>query len=341
MNLYLAQLDVLTDNIEIARDTAAGWDELWLAIYGRRNILWTSIQQFALFLVSLCFVWFGVKFTSEVLQKRLIPSFQHLLWILVVLSLMANNAALLASGTLGLRNFIDAQTRGILEIQVGRVAMDTAIRDVLITGDVKSQITALLTDCEAKTGTAQIDCFNQGGQDAQRIIQNAEQRFGPLSGLARFWQRLQQATAGGSRTGQIANPASMVLVGTLLEAGLRLLLKACQWAFTNGVELAMLITGLFGPIAVATSCLPTDFRPLWTWLAGFWGLALVSFSYNVMLGLVATVYTLSDLQTYSDVGFLVFIGVIAPFMALALGAGGGFAILRALTGLGSFIVSLF
>ncbi len=338
MRLFLAQVDVLKDNLDIARDTSTGWDTLWQTVINENSFLWSSIVQFALALVCLCFVWFGVKFAQEALEKRLIPSYQHLLWLLIVLALLANNGALLASSTLGLKNFSNAQTQGILEISIDGATMATAIKDVLITNDVKNQIQAQITDCESKTGQAQIDCFEQGGIQAQKEIKQAEAKYGPLKGLVRLLVKITQATSQPSPVTPSANPVAMVVVGTLLESGLRLLLKGCQWAFTTGVELASLITGLFGPIAVAISCIPTPYRPLWSWLAGLWGLVLVQFSYNVMVGLVATVYTITDLTTYSDIGFLVFIGIIAPFMSIALGAGGGLLLLRALTGLGSYFL---
>ena len=335
----LAQVDVLKDNLQIAKDTSDGWDSLWKTVINKNNFLWESITQFALMLVSMCFVFFAVKFASEALERRLIPAFQHLLWLMVVMALLANNGDLLASSTLGLRNFSNAQTQGILEASIAGATMSTAIKDVLITNDVKNQIQAQITDCESKTGQAQIDCFQTGAADAQKQIDQAESKYGPLKGLARLWTKLQQSaplTKGYSPGG---SPAAMILVGTVLESGLRLFLKGCQWAFTTGVELASLITSLFGPVAVAISCIPTSYRPFWSWLSGFWGLTLVQFSYNVMIGLVATVYTISDLTTYSDIGFLILMGIIAPFMATALGAGGGLLLLRALTGVGNYALS--
>jgi hypothetical protein len=73
-------------------------------------------------------------------------------------------------------------------------------------------------------------------------------------------------------------------------------LKGWQWAFANLLEMAMLLTGLIGPIAVAGSVVPLQGRPLWSWLVGFFSLGMAKFSYNVIVGLAATVVVAADAQ---------------------------------------------
>lgn len=333
MFLPLAQVDIIQDNIDVAKNTTVGWHSTWEFIYStsQPSGLWLSVVDFASVAVSLSFLWFAVGFASEAFQKRTIPPFRHLLWLLVALVLLSNHAAPLASATLGMRRFIDDKTQRILTIEIGPISMQSAIKDVLVTADVKNQIQAEISDCEAKTGQAQIDCFDQGGKDAQKAISDAEQKAGPLAGVRRFWDRFQRASAGANSNQP--NPYATAIMGSLAEAAVRQVLKACQWAFANGAELAMLVTGLMGPLAVAISSIPSDSRPLWKWLSGFWGLAIMLASYNIMVGLAATVIVLSNGQEYSDIGFLVLIGLVAPFFAFRLGQWGGIGLLEALTGL--------
>ena len=79
------------------------------------------------------------------------------------------------------------------------------------------------------------------------------------------------------------------LVHSLVQTGSHALaehiLKGWQWAFANILELAMLLTGLMGPIAVAGSAVPLQGRPLWAWLTGFFSLGMAKFSYSVIVGL--------------------------------------------------------
>jgi hypothetical protein len=102
----------------------------------------------------------------------------------------------------------------------------------------------------------------------------------------------------------------------------------------------MLITGLMGPIAVAGSVVPLQTRPLWGWLTGFFSLGMAKFSYNVIVGLAATVLVAADAQERGDFGFLLLIGVLAPILALTLAGGAGMAVFRGISGGVTRIVSL-
>jgi hypothetical protein len=127
-----------------------------------------------------------------------------------------------------------------------------------------------------------------------------------------------------------------VVVDTLVQTSSQALaqqfLKGWQWAFANMLELAMLLTGLIGPIAVAGSVVPLQGRPLWAWLVGFFSLGMAKFSYNVIVGLAATVIVAADAQTQGDFGFLLLIGVLAPILALAIAGGAGMAVFRGVSG---------
>ena len=94
----------------------------------------------------------------------------------------------------------------------------------------------------------------------------------------------------------------------------------------------MLLTGLIGPIAVAGSIIPLQGRPLWAWLVGFFSLGLAKFSYNILVGLAATVVVAADAQTQGDFGFLLLISVLAPILALAIAGGAGMAVFRSISG---------
>jgi nitrate reductase NapE component len=67
---------------------------------------------------------------------------------------------------------------------------------------------------------------------------------------------------------------------------------------------------------------------------------MAKFSYNVIVGLAATVVVAADAQTSSDVGFLLLLSILAPILALALAGGGGMAVFRGVSGGVTRIVSV-
>ena len=250
---------------------------------------------------------------------------------------------MLASLTLGIRDIINVQTRTVLNVQVGEISMLEALNDVVISQQAKAFIQQQYAECEAKEGQAQINCLLTAGQNARNELEQEYKAQGFWSaGLQNLWSRIEQvnqqveqAYRSGNSTPN-TDPLTTTIAGTLLQTGTQALaqqiLKGWQWAFANTLELSMLLTGLIGPIAVAGSVIPLQGRPLWAWLVGFFSLGMAKFSYNILVGLAATVVVAADAQTQGDFGFLLLISVLAPILALAIAGGAGMAVFRGISG---------
>ena len=101
--------------------------------------------------------------------------------------------------------------------------------------------------------------------------------------------------------------------------------NAYQW----GLELALLLTALMGPLAVGGSLLPVGSRAIVGWLTGFFTVALAKLSFNIILGLAGQL--IATAEASQPMIFLAFIGIVAPFLATGIAAGGGMAVLTQLT----------
>ncbi|NJO93855.1 MAG: hypothetical protein HC820_04950 [Hydrococcus sp. RM1_1_31] len=318
-------------------NVSVGWDRFWDETYQKTNGLWLAVIYLATVVVSFTFVGFSVAFLQSLWSNKYDVAFRHYLWILVTMMFLADNGAMLANLTYGMRAFAIDQTKEIYQIQIGGVAIEEALKDILVTGDVKQQIAAAFRDCESKTGQAQIDCIKLVGQYAEKKISDAESRWGPLAGLIRLGDRIVDNTS--VILTSPPNPSLDLdkrrlndpILGSLATAILHIFLKSCQWCFSNLFELAFAMTGLYGPIAIALSTLPLPTRFIWYWLLSFLTTAAAIWSYAVMVGLIAWIITISDTQTYADTAFLMFIGLGAPILSWALAAGGGTAIWRSAT----------
>jgi hypothetical protein len=334
---------ILEDNISQIQKVQSAWDTRWLDIFSGSNGLYDGINKFAAIIVVGAFIAFAVTWVKEAIERGIFPALPHVLWVILVFVLLYDNGRMLGSLTLGLRNLINDQTRIVLEVQIGQASMLDALNDVIVSQQAKTVIQQQYAACEAKIGQAQIDCFQEAGNRAKAIIDRQYRAKGWFTaGVQRLWahidvigQRLQQEAKdhpskdAATLTGDLLTESLMATAG---QAIAQQLLKSFQWAFTNMLELAMLLTGLIGPLAVAGSILPLGSRPIWAWLIGFSSLGLAKFSYNVIVGLAATVVVAADAQSSADIGFLLLISILAPILALAIAGGGGMAVFRGMSG---------
>ena len=320
------------------------WDDHWINLFESTSGLYLGINQFASIILVGTFIFFAVGWVKDAIERGIFPALTHVLWVLVIATLLYNNGAMLGAVTLGIRNVINDQTKMVLEIQVGEISMLEALNDVIVSQQAKDLIQREYASCEAKEGQAQLTCFIDAGKRTQKILEEEYRNAGFWStGIKRLWARAEAMTAEAERIMNESdtdlatdNPYMDVLARDMIQTTNQALaesfLKAWQWAFSSILELAMLLTGLIGPIAVAGSAMPLQGRPLWAWLTGFFSLGMAKFSYNIIIGLAATVLVAAEAQSDSDLGFLLLIGVLAPILALSIAGGAGMAVFRGVSG---------
>ena len=347
-SLLLAQvgggIGIIEDSVSQLEAVQAAWNERWSDIFAGNNGLYLGITEFAAVIVAGAFIFFAVIWVKTAIDRGILPALPEVLWVFVVMALLFNNGALLGATTLGIRNLINAQTQIVLDVQIGEISMLEALNDVILSQQAKSEIQQEYAECEAKEGQAQIDCFIDAGERARnRLDAEFRARGWWTAGVERQWARITQITEqiqqeyeNNPSRSFISNPGTDILAAYFLQTGSQALaeqlLKGWQWAFANLLELSMLITGLLGPIAVAGSVIPLQGRPLWAWLIGFFSLGMAKFSYNVIVGLAATVVVAANAQDQSDFSFLLLVSVLAPILALALAGGAGMAVFRGVSG---------
>ncbi len=342
---------IIEDSIQQVGDVQKAWDKRWIDIFDGTNGLYQGINKFAAVIVVGAFLFFAVGWIKDAIDRGIFPALPNVLWVFVVFVLLFNNGAMLGSLTLGIRNIINDQTRTVLEVQIGEVSMLEALNDVIVSQQAKTLVQQQYAECEAKEGQAQIDCFIEAGKRAEQVIDQEYKAKGWFTtGVERLKQRvsaISQRVAQDAQKGNVLDKLGFVtnlvrenLLATAGQAAAQQILKGFQWAFANIIELAMLLTGLIGPLAIAGSIMPIGTRPIWAWLIGFFSLGLAKFSYNVIVGLAATVVVAAQAQSSSEVGFLLLISVLSPILALVIAGGGGMAVFRGISGGITRIISI-
>ncbi|WP_156114228.1 hypothetical protein [Myxosarcina sp. GI1] len=330
-------VDIIRENAEQALNVSLGWDEYWNATYQQTNGLWLAAIYISSLIVSFTFLAFALAFWKSLATNQWQIAFEQYLWMGIVIILLNNNGAMLVPVVKAMRSIAIEQTQIIYEINISGVAIEEALKDILVTSDIKQQIAVEFRACEAKTGEQQLECVRQVGELAEEKISQAEQEWGALAGLRRLSDRVVQNVQD-----IIDDPTQMIgglgrltldgpIVGTIAQAIIHQFLKLCQWGFANLFELALAMTGLYAPVAVALSAVPVPTKFLWYWLISFLSIAVAVWSYAITVGMVGWVVARSGTQTYADTGFLLLIGLFAPCLSWVLARGGGIAIWQSAT----------
>ena len=347
-DLVLAALggsDFVGDSLRSSKDISAAWQLNWKIIFEKPSGLYQSLNYFATLIAVGAFLFFVVVWTREMITTGLLPSFDRLMWVILVMLLLWQNGFWLSKLTLGIHKMIEEESQKILSIQMGELKMGDALQDVVLTADAKNTIRVLYGECQSKTGQAQIDCFNKATDQAQVIIDQYEKGWGKgtLNGLRRWFDSVVKIRedlkkkAGEPEAVANADPFVLLHAGiiattdTAQQAAARQTLKGWQWAFANLLEASLLLTALTGPAAIAGSLLPIGTRPIWAWLTGMFSLGMAKIYYNIVVGLIATVIVNAQAQNESDFGFVVLLSILAPVLSVALAAGGGLAVYRGLS----------
>jgi hypothetical protein len=326
--------DILQRGIDTSQGIADTWNKQWFNVF--QSELYHSVISLAALFAAGALVFFMIQFIRRmVLEEDLATSLQSLLIPLVVIMMLANNGYLLGNSTLALRNLVHGLSDNILSQTLLEVKLQDAVQASVDKGSVSAQISALLSQCQGLVGQKQQDCFKAANQQAQTLIQDYQSKHPASSqsfqGLTNWLNQLSQESnefsqaQGGGASGSLFQGAGYLsgFLGAISQSLVQTLLLAFQWAFANILEIALLLTGLMGPIAMA-GALMYEGKSLWAWLTGFFAIGMAQVSYNIIVGLAAVVVINANVT--DTLGFLVVIAILAPALALALASGGGMVV---------------
>lgn len=334
-------LGIVTQALALSRNTAQEWNIIWtITLDPLDGGLWGGLVRLGLVLAAASVLFLALTTGKEIIEKQswseLVSIF---IWPLIIMLFLGNNGNALAQTTLFVRNFGYTQVQGVLDLQLGELTFRNAVSQVGISTAARQALENLYSECQGLVGTELIECWDEKAERAQDIIDQAEaQARTPLRGLRILGDLLINRRLVGAIGEVIVNPEEGIqnfgsnanLAGSFFKNALipiiRLILSSLQWAFVNMLEAALLLTALFGPIALGMSLLPLQGRPIWAWLTGFISLLGVQLGYNIIVGLVAVVVVRSGGELATDIAFLAFLSIFSPALALLVAGGGGVAL---------------
>lgn len=324
ISIGFKHLNVLEDNIESANSIYDGWSQTWEAFYGSgASGSWMIGVTIARYIALFTFVWAAAKLFLHLESFHWIYFRRDAIALLIIGALMMQNGVHSKTLIRAERKLITGVTQLIYEIKQADVTYETAVRDVLISLDVKQQLEDMFRACEYQTGSAQINCLKAVGDEALEELNNVESVFGIISGVQRYIARitayrfqLDQLVEGNV---ELVKLATLPIVGSVVNGYLYQFLKGVQWAFLQCFELGNLLVAVTFLPAVSLSLGSANVGPLLTWIAGAAAIAATTWSYAFVVGILASNTAITGMTDFSDIGFMITVAAAAPVLAIRIG----------------------
>ena len=347
--------------VKVNQDAIQSWDDKWNTIFDTQ--LFAIIVYMSIFagVVAIC-VWMVEELKDfdgdQYLFKR--SFYTNLFWSLFIMAMLVPNGDRLEALVQGIHSFGQQFNQQALEFQLNDIALEDAIRATVGRGTLQTDIQAQSNQCSGLIGERQFACLGNAHQQVKQMIAAYENEY--LVGLPRPFYDLEKSlgeniapeNAADIIDGQRGNlsrirdgaiqgqedglpgiseggfrGALLGAIGGSIQALAQALLLAAQWAFVNLLELAMLLSAMVSPFALALSFLPGRGRPIIAWVIGYTSMVMVQFYYNIMIGIMANVVLNSN--AYDINGFLIVMAILGPVLAMKLAQGGGMAVFDVLT----------
>ena len=317
---------------------AQGFDELWQNTLN--GGLYAALCRVGILFAVGSLVLFIVQWGKQMLNGDEARAFSELIWPLVVGLLLSNNGAILAQSTLVLRDYINSVNKFVLEFTAADADLTAAYQQALGHAAMQTAVGSAIEECRSANLSNEqvVQCLTQARTELEskfpELFKDPDSGDSYL-GAAGSWimqelGKIDQATqeAQGDGLPGIANQilsGASAAVGAILTTFVTSLLLALNNAYQWGLEFSLLLTALLGPLAVGGSLLPFGSKAIMGWLTGFFSVGIAKLSFNIILGLAGLL--ISTAQASQPMIFLAFIGLVAPFLATGLAAGGGIAVL--------------
>ncbi|WP_242056568.1 MULTISPECIES: type IV secretion system protein [unclassified Nostoc] len=286
----------------------------WTQIVEGTSPVYTSVvaisMLIAVVLVSFWSLhWYGMfseeGFSTNVMREMAMP--------LIVILLLANNGALLAKGTMALRNTTVTLNSNVLKITRNGVTLKDAIRTVNFDQHFTFALQAALVKCEKldekdvdTDGTEyspRQDCIDRTINTAQKEAQKIRQQRGLNAGSG------------------IRNPLAIgkEIINGAIQGVIFVIFSGLAAAFQYIVQLSFLLVAYIAPIFLVLSLLPVSTKAIYAWLSGWLGLTMVLVSYSIIVGISAS--SIVNSPSTDPILSQLIIAVLSPILAMAIGTG--------------------
>ena len=348
-------LNILSSADALMRANATSWNLLWDDAVSPSSDLWKGLIGIANIFIIIGIVWTVYKKSHEIFHEAkydMRAIIQMVIPFFFIGILMLNKGIFLANSIRLVRTVSYYQISELYKQQVAGITLQDAVNSLAQTQAANTRAQQIFSDCVGQNGQDLQDCMSSPDKvNALEQVMAGSSNALPgnvanlLCGLITVCGIIQNTSSVIQGVTQGLSP-SQILQNMFISPFISVaqaILQALQWAVVNSLELALLLTALFAPIAVGLSALPISGRMFWTWASGFLALLSVNLGYSILTGLMAiTVVSMTSAsgnsagvtgipQTISDLGFLLFAAIVSPLLAGAVGTFGGISLYQGIS----------
>lgn len=319
--------ELLDQSKEAAQVVAENWEQAWTNMISPQSGLYAALTKVGRIIAVVCLMFWGTRMLVEYAEHQSVSFFHEMIWPLIVILLLGSNGAELTELSLGVRNVINTVNQEVLANTSASISLTEAYEKAQSNAAAKAQIGALLEQCQALTGEQQLECLSHARTQSEEIIEAYGLQGNWATNLLR---RIDDAVAEADNIAEAVFFAPFnALIGAARQTVARGFLIAVQIAFQQLLEVSLLLTALLGPLAVGLTLLPVGAKAIYAWLTSMLSVGIAKLSFNIMAGTAATIVASADAG--DSLWFLIYAAIFAPFLAMALAAGGGMAIWSSIT----------
>ncbi|MDH6098161.1 hypothetical protein NWP21_04750 [Anabaenopsis sp. FSS-46] len=338
MQVYIAQIfpeiginETFDSGAVTARSMAESWDNQWLDLLQNNtsNNLYGALTNLGIFLAVGTLLFFMMQWLKDVINSEYSRPISGLIWPFIVVLFLSNtgNGSLLSSLTLGVRNLINTVNQQVVSTADAEQTYQQALNMSL----AEEVAGSLLRPCQSLNGEQQTQCLARASDQIDNLWREYRNLYGN-----RIWiERLEnQVSSLKFNTGNISDITFNSLLGNTAQTRIKNFLISLQYAFQNLIEATMLLIAALGPLALGASLLPVGGKPIYAWFTGFFAAGITKISFNIIAAVTAAVIINGPAENPNAnpdlMWFIIFVGILAPVLSLAVAGAGGFAIFSAI-----------
>lgn len=331
--------DILNSGATTAKSFAESWNNQWLDTLqnNTNDNIYGALTNLGVFFAVGTLLFFMIQWLRDVLDGEYSRPISALIWPFIVVLLLTNSGqgTILSNLTLAVRDVLNGVN--VRVVQAGDI--EQSYQQALNMSIAEEVAGSFLRPCQSLIGDQQTQCFIQAREKINELLEE----YRGLYGRDKIWiERLQeQANLISDNTGNVTELAFNSFLGSTVQTSIKTFFISLQFAFQNLIESAMLLVAVLGPLAVGGSLLPVAGKPLFAWLTGFLSMGIAKISFNIIAIITAAVIVngpAQDANANPDLmWFIIFLGLLAPILSLALAAAGGFAVFNAISNTASWV----
>ena len=331
-------IEALNSGALSARSIAESWDQQWLDLLQNNasQNLYGSLTRLGTFFAVGTLLFFMVQWLRDAIYSELSRPLSSLIWPFIVIVLLANigNGTTLSNLTLSMRDFLNGINQQVVTI----ADADQSYQQALNMSVAEEVAGSFLRPCQSLSGTLRRQCFQKATEQTTILWQEYRNLYGDQIWITRLETKVNQIA---DTPRAISDTAFNVLLGSTVQTTIKNFLVSLQSAFQNLIEATMLLVAALGPLAVGGSLLPVAGKPIFAWITGFLSMGIAKISFNLIVVLTANAIIDGPAQDATAdpdlMWFLIFLGILAPILSLALAAAGGFAVFNAVSNTSSWV----